>query len=73
MDGRNSLEDIRNILESERMDEFMFDEYFGTGSLATPPAYPSVRIDRKRMLEFVQLCERVGLVRSKARGLTSTP
>lgn len=73
MDGRNSLEDIRKILESERMDEFMFEEYFGDGSLATPPAYPSVRIDRKGLVEFVHLSEKAGLLRAKAPEVTRTP
>jgi hypothetical protein len=73
VDGRKSLEEICKIVESERMDEFMFDEYFGDGSMAAPPAYPSIPIDRKKLLEFVRLSEKAGLVTVKEQELSRSP
>jgi len=62
VDGRNTLGDIRNVLETERIDEEMFNEYFGAGFLPAPARYALPRIDPQKLVQFFAVAEKAGLV-----------
>jgi hypothetical protein len=67
VNGKNTLADIRNILELERIDEYIFNDYFGDGSMASPVLYSLSRIDPMRLKEFFLLAEKAGLVTSSPK------
>ncbi len=62
IDGQRTLREIANILDSENSSEYMFDEYFGKGSMEPPPPYRGSRVDRVKLVEFLQLAQKAGLV-----------
>ena len=49
-------------LLSERNAEYLFDEYFGNGSMAAPPPYRGPRCNRAELVELLRLAEKAGLV-----------
>lgn len=67
VDGRNTLADIRDVLESERIDEYIFNEYFGDGSLTMPARYLPQRIDSGNLIKFFTLAEKGGWVTRDGR------
>ncbi|MBI2223178.1 MAG: DUF4910 domain-containing protein [Acidobacteria bacterium] len=68
-DGRRTLEDIAQILETQRFSEYMFNEYFGDGSLQPPHPYRGPRTNREELAELVVLLEKAGLVTTRASRL----
>lgn len=62
VDGRNSLADIRRVLEAERIDEDIFNEYFGEGFMPAPARYSLPRVDAQKLIDFFSLAEKAGLV-----------
>jgi hypothetical protein len=69
-DGRRTLEDVAQILETQRFSEYIFNEYFGDGSLEAPPPYRGPRTNREELAELVILLEKAGLVTSQVSGRT---
>jgi len=67
-DGRRTLEDVAQILETQRFSEYIFNEYFGDGSLESPPPYGGARANREELAELVTLLEKAGLVTSQVSG-----
>lgn len=67
VDGRNTLADIRTVLESERIDEDIFNEDFGEGFLPAPGRYLVPRINSLKLIEFFTLAEKAGLVAQEER------
>src|SRR5262249_14332635 len=67
IDGERRLDEIARVLETERNAEYIFDEYFGDGSMAAPPPYRGSRVNRAELVELVRLAEKAGLVTFPAR------
>lgn len=63
-DGRRTLEDVAEILETQRFSDYIFNEYFGDGSLEPPPPYGGPRTNREELSELVTLLEKAGLITS---------
>lgn len=70
LDGRRTLEDVAQILETQRFSEYIFNEYFGDGSLEAPPPYRGALTNRAELAELAILLEKAGLVTSQVRART---
>jgi hypothetical protein len=62
MDGTRTLAEIAQVVETEGNGEYLWDEYFGNGSMQAPPPYSSHPIDRAALLDFVSLAQKAGLL-----------
>lgn len=61
-DGQRTLAEVADVVETETTAGYMFDEYFGNGSMEPPPPYRVAGVDRGRLVEFVRLAEEADLV-----------
>lgn len=62
-DGRRTIEDIAAVLETQRMGDYLWNEYYGDGSMTPPPLFSGPAVESGDVLEFLTLAERAGLVR----------
>jgi hypothetical protein len=62
IDGGRALGEIAEIVEAERSDEYIFEEYFGDHSITSRSPFPTTQIDPSSLVEFMRLAEKAGLV-----------